>query len=321
MKMLSFFAPALCAVTLCAADVTDDFSSGIWSHWNISEAKVAFSHGNGTAEISMKEGNPAGKGGYFLKNFPAAPGKTYSVSVMVSGKDAAAELSVQAFKDGKFMSVISASSRKVSSEAAPISFSFETPAGTTEVRALLGAGGPAGASAAFDNFKLAETDPSKGVKDSFDSAVWGFWKADGAKLAPEFAPETGHSVKGSASIKVLPGNPESKTGCFTNHVPVKPGKEYTFLVWVKGSGFESGANFSLGIQGQNAKRGFLGTGVQSASANSAACKDWKRIVLTFKVPETGAWKNCAFVLVTLGVKSASPGTVYFDDFEFFPEEP
>ena len=57
---------------------------------------------------------------------------------------------------------------------------------------------------------------------------------------------------------------------------------------------------------------------ESIKIKAADCrKDWKPIVFSFRVPEYDKWKDCAFLLVTLGAGSNVGGKAYFDDFQFF----
>ena len=74
----------------------------------------------------------------------------------------------------------------------------------------------------------------------------------------------------------------------------------------------------LWIQAQNAKRIFLGLPSKSAQMKADACSDeWKRLVLTFRVPKEGKWQQCAYMLITLGLRTNQPGIALFDDFEYF----
>ena len=315
------FAFAAAWMLLSTAEAAEDFSSQEWKQWKEPKASVSFSRKGTEAQIRMEDGNPDGKGGILLRSFPAEPDTHYRASATVSGKDADAGLSIQAFTgNNRIIAGIGKARGRTEDAKKTLVCDFKTAPKTEMIKILLSVAGKPGSFGTFHDFHLEKLDLSREYKDGFGSSVWNFWKAEGARMKGFHSPTEGRTEKGAAVIEVEAGNPENKTGCFTRTVPVRPGREYTFLVYVKCSGFTSGGQFSLGYQAQNAKGRFLGTPVRSAKTDSASCADWKRIVLTSRIPDTGKWKECAQVLVTLAVRSASAGSVWYDDFEFFDNE-
>ena len=127
------------------------------------------------------------------------------------------------------------------------------------------------------------------------------------------------TAPGALQITVGPGNPLSAGCCFVRHFRIRPGRTYTALVYVKGKGIAPDSEITLGFQGQDQNRRFLGTGVQSAllKGEKVPTDGWKRIVLSFIIPKTGKWGEAALLLCTFGISNAASGQVFFDDFEFF----
>ena len=135
-------------------------------------------------------------------------------------------------------------------------------------------------------------------------------------------PRGGQQAPGALQITVGPGNPLSAGCCFVRHFRIRPGRTYTALVYVRAKGIAPDSQIALGFQGQDENKRFLGTGVQSArlKGENVPTDGWKRIVLSFIIPETGKWKKAAQLLCTLAVANAASGQVFFDDFEFFQAE-
>jgi len=155
--------------------------------------------------------------------------------------------------------------------------------------------------------------------DDFSAGPWAAWKSENAIAEFRHSEQLGNKEPGALEIVVGPDNPLTADGCFLRRFSIKPGKTYTALVYVRGRDVPPGSEVVLGFQGQDEQREFLGTGVQSSVLKGENVPDdrWRRIVLSFIVPETGKWENAAFLLCTFGLSHAVSGQVYFDDFEFF----
>ena len=330
-KGIFFSSLALAAVSVFAADFTDDFASQVWSHWTGKGGKVTYRKNGtdgcaapGSAEMVFQEGHASEVAGSFLRRFPVEEGKSYRVTVKVrrgEGTDKCqASLGVQAFVgDKKFHStVVKAGKRDVDGTWQPLSAEFTAPDGTDTAQVFLNGYGEANAKILFDDFRMEEINLADDFKDSFDSLSWGSWKSDGAQMQFQHEVKGGRDGGGAALVQVLEGNAKGKSGCFTRHFPVEKGKEYTLVVFVKSEGFAPDNKISMSIQGQSVKpTKFLGTGVQGTRVKAEECREWKRMVFTYTIPTTGKWQECGQVLVTLGTGGTVPGKVWFDDFEFF----
>lgn len=155
--------------------------------------------------------------------------------------------------------------------------------------------------------------------DDFSSDKWSEWKAETAIAKLLHSRTVGNKSPGALEIAVGPANPLSAGCCFLRHFTIKPGRTYTALVYVRGKDLAPDSEIALAFQGQDENRHFLGTGVQSArlKGENAPVDGWKRIVLSFIIPETGKWEKGALLLCTLAVSNTASGRVFFDDFEFF----
>ncbi|MBT3374965.1 MAG: hypothetical protein HN742_17990 [Lentisphaerae bacterium] len=158
--------------------------------------------------------------------------------------------------------------------------------------------------------------------DDFSTCTWSEWKAEKAVAELVHNPTVGNKAPGALGITVGPGNPLGAGCCFVRHFSIEPGRTYTALVYVRGKGLAPDSRVAIGFQGQDAKKRFLGTGVQKALLQGEAVPTggWKRIVLSFIIPQTGKWEKAALLLCTLAVSNATSGQVFFDDFEFFQAE-
>jgi hypothetical protein len=153
--------------------------------------------------------------------------------------------------------------------------------------------------------------------EDFDG--WGNWKSANSVVQFVHDPDVGRTDPGSLSIILGAGHPDEKSVCFLRRLVVEPSKTYTGLVFVKTEGVNDDATISLGFQGQDAKGNFLGTGVQSTRIKGRLVKsgEWKRLVYTIRVPDTGKWQNVGRLLCTVGISHSEKGQVWFDDFQFF----
>lgn len=158
------------------------------------------------------------------------------------------------------------------------------------------------------------------VADPFDTYSWGHWASEKADAKVGHDPSAGRTKPGAGRIRIG-GAPGSRgSACLLNTFKVQPGREYTALVWVKTEGFEPTERVSLSFQGKDEKVRFLGTSVIHTGRRIDACRDWKRLVLTFTVPDEGRWNDCRNLMVTVSVPAGKPGTLWADDFEFFETE-
>ena len=331
-KQFILTALTLAAAAVSAAEIKDGFDGTRWSLWTPKASKAALkinkTEGNtapGCGEVTFKPGHPAGQYGCFMKRFPAGGEKTYRVTVMVRNKNpekpGEASVAMQAYKGNKYLyQVISSGKIALDAEWSRIGMEFTQPKNADTACILLSGFGEEGTVIQFDDMTMTEVDLSKNYKDSFDALGWSFWKANDTKVTPKFDPKEGHEAKGSASIIVEEGNDKGKSGSLMRRFPVRPGKEYTLVVFVKSSGVSDNSTIGLNLQGQNAQNRFLGTGVQGTKIKAEDCRDWKRMVFTYRIPSTGKWQNCAAILVTLTAGGTQPGTVWFDDFEFFDND-
>ena len=153
--------------------------------------------------------------------------------------------------------------------------------------------------------------------DGFEG--WGNWKSDNSVVQFRHDPDIGHKSPGSLCVILGPEHPMGKSVCFTKHLPVEPAKTYTGLVFVKTEGIDDAASISLGFQGQDEKKKFLGTESLSTRIKGSQVKagEWKRLVYTVRVPSEGKWESVAQLLCTIGVNNSEKGKVWFDDFQFF----
>lgn len=168
----------------------------------------------------------------------------------------------------------------------------------------------------------ARAEGTTNVSDDFSTEKWSDWKAEKTILEFRHNPELGHKAPGALEIIVGPDNPPTAGGCFLRHFAIKPGQSYTALVYVRAKEMEPGSRVSLGFQGMDENKKFLGVDVKSTflKAEDVPSDGWRRMVLSFIVPETGKWERAAILLCTLGIADATTGHVYFDDFEFFQTE-
>lgn len=154
---------------------------------------------------------------------------------------------------------------------------------------------------------------------TLDFEGWGNWKSENSVVQFIHDPEVGRNAPGSLSIILGPDHLQGKSVCFLRHLIVQPGKTYTGLVFVKTEGISKDATISFGFQGQDAKGIFLGTEVQSTQINGRLVNagEWKRLVYTIRVPDTGKWQQVGRLLCTMGINHSEKGQVWFDDFQFF----
>ena len=329
MKKMMTAVTAMCAFAALAE--ADQFEKGIWGSWNKPAAKIKYErsadkgkNNSGALRLVMLKENPAGLSGMFLKTFPVEGGCWYKAEVSLK-QDGTPKAGVTASisldgKNEKNGIICSAATLRV--EAGPewktVSVPIYAMPGTVKMQVLLAAHNGKDAAVLFDDFKL-EKMPAESVSEGFDHVVWSFWKSAGYKGSSAHSAVEGRTAKGALAI--LSQN-DSKagsvpSGCFMYFVPVKPGEEYTFTVFVKAKDLAPDASLSMGIQAQDVKRNFLGLPSKSTAVKADACADWKRLVLTFRIPKEGKWQKCAGLLVTLGLRTNQPGTALFDDFEYF----
>lgn len=322
----------LTAGTILNAQNTDGFEKLTWGRWVNKNGKVDFKHnpteGNaapGAAELQFKADHTSGVSASLLKKLPVEEGKTYRVKIsarsLTPDIEAMGSIGVQAFKDEKYLHVITSGTKvTINGEWTEIETDFTAPNNSNKIQILASASGAPNAKVLFDDFSMVEIDLSKEFKDNFTQFNWSHWKTPGSKVKVGHTKEDGHTAKGAAYLEI-PEDTDGKSACLLRSFPVQSGKEYTLLVYAKAIGLPPNTDISLSIQGRNSKpMRFLGTGVQGGKVKAADCAEWKRIVFTYKIPTTGKWKDCDNLLVTLGAGCKAPGKVLFDDFEFFLNE-
>ena len=330
------------ALALSAAEIKDDFTSNNWGNWKTDTARGAFLYNAeegktapGSLEIRIGEGNPVQSNFCFIRRFDGAPGKTYQAEIYARVKnfppDGTVSLSVQTVdeKQNYLGSVATVSlPGKALGTWRKLNLVFTVPqtedfAKTKQLQILPGCANATAGSVFFDDFVLKETDISKAFSDGFDSSRWDGWKAPETKGEFLHNAGIGNKETGCLEAKILPGNPKKVSLSFLKRLPVKRGKSYTFVVFVrKGTTVPDDAVFALGVQGQDAKNLFTGTGVKGTNvkASDLSGDEWKRLVLTFKIPETDKWATVENALVTVSFSSQMPCSGYFDDFSFFEDE-
>lgn len=333
MKRTIFLATILTAASMFGVDpnqksttnIQDDFTAKIWSYWNTSKVKAKYSHNktDGAAAKGAAQITITGKGSAcFLKRYSVEPSTLYQAEVMVksAAKNSTASLSAQNFgMNKKFVNVIGGQTAGVSDKWQKIIYFFRTSAKTQTVQMLLTFNTPDGGICLFDDFKMTKVDGIDEFFDSFAANSWGHWKSNKAKMTFTHDAAVGKAAPGSLKIAHLANSVGS--GCATKHIPVMPGKTYTLTVFTKAENLSPNTKLSLSFQAQDQNLKFLGLTIPSRSFTAAECADWKQIVLTYKVPNTGKWAKCRTLLVTLGVGSSqTPGAAWFDDFEFFVDE-
>ncbi|MBE6372489.1 MAG: hypothetical protein E7055_10515 [Lentisphaerae bacterium] len=330
MKKMMTAVTAMCAFAALAE--ADQFEKGIWGSWNKPAARIKYERSadkgkdnSGALRLVMLPDNPAGASGMFIKSFPVEEGFWYraEVSFKQDGDpkaEVAASISLNGFNEKNGITCSSSTTRvETGSEWKTVSVPIYIVPGTKKLQVLLCGHNGKDAAVLFDDFKLEKKQP-EGVAEAFDHVLWGIWKSAGFKGISSHAADEGRTAKGAIALH---SQNDTKAGampsaCFMYAVPVKPGEEYTFTVFVKSKNLVPDAVLSMGIQAQNSKRAFLGLPSKSAQVKADACADeWKRLVLTFRVPSEGKWKQCAYMLVTLGLRTSQPGTALFDDFEYF----
>ena len=314
---------------ITAAEIKDGFDKLTWGQWfskggkgvcrfNPKEGLTA----PGSADLIFSAGHKKGANGMILKKLPVEPGKTYRVKCMVRNKTpdlkCTANLSVQAFKNSKFNSTIIGTAKiPVEKNWTMLAGEFFAPTGIDQVQILAVGYADAGTVLQFDDFSMEEVDLNTGYQDSFDYNAWGFWKSPSAAIEKKLDRKEGCKAPGAAQLIILEGNRKNKSGSLIRHFPVKPGKEYTFVVFAKSRDLSPDTLIGMSVQGQDARKRFLGTGVQGTRIKAEDCREWRRMVFTFKIPDSGKWKNAGYLLMTLGTGGNTPGCVWFDDFEFF----
>ena len=333
MKKTIFFAAMLTAASMFGVDpnqksttnIQDDFTAKIWSNWHGSKVKAKYSHNktDGSAAKGAAQITVTGKGSaLFLKRYSVEPSSLYQAEVMVksAAKNSTASLSAQNFgMNKKFVNVIGGQTAGISDNWQKINYFFRTSAQTQTVQMLLTFNTPEGGICLFDDFKMTKVDGIDEFFDTFAANSWGNWKSSKAKMTFTHDPAVGKKAPGSLKIAQLANSAGS--GVATKHIPVMPGKTYTLTVFVKAKDLDPNTKLSLSFQAQDQNLKFLGLTIPSRAFLAAECADWKQIILTYKVPNTGRWEKCRTLLVTLGVgTSKTPGAAWFDDFEFFVEE-
>lgn len=156
-------------------------------------------------------------------------------------------------------------------------------------------------------------------KDDFSKKIWGSWKAKETIGVTSLDKNVGRTAPGAQKITIGPNCPLNRSICFLRRLPITPGKTYTASVWYKTAGTDPGVRVSLSFQGLNEKGDFLNNGVRGTRKSAAG--EWTRLVYSIQIPAKGnKWEQAKMLLCTLGVSQTAQGEVWFDDFEFQPDE-
>ena len=325
--------------------LSEDFSTAVlgttWASWKSADAvgsceysKVGGNKAAGSQEIKIGPANPLKASLCFIRHFPAKAGESVRVSVYtrstqlapdakvvlaLQGLDAGGQLYGTPAESSEFKGVV------VNGEKwRKLSLQFTIPPTgiwekTEKMMCTLGVSNTAAGTVCFDDFEVVKFGQNEPVTDDFSSMNWASWKLPETKGEFLHNLEVGNKDPGALEIKIGPGNPVKNGLVFMNRFPVKPGESYTALVFVKTKGLPESGNTSLSFQGQDAKNQFIpDIPVKTVSLAGAALPtdEWKRMVLTFKIPNEGNWAKTEYLLCTLGASGAESGQVFFDDFEF-----
>jgi len=325
--------------------MNEDFSAPAlgtsWGSWKSADAvgsceynKVAGNKAAGSLEIKIGTGNPLKASLLFLRSFPAKAGENIRVSVYVRSTQLASDAKVVLALQGLDVSGQFIGTQVESSELSgavvngekwrKLSLDFMIPTlgaweKTEKMMCTLGVSNTTAGTVSFDDFEVVKLGQDEPFTDDFSSMKWGAWKLPEAKAEFLHNNLIGNKDPGCLEIKIGPGNRAKNGLSFLNRFPVKPGESYTALVFVKTKGLPESGNVSLSFQGQDAKLRFIpNIPVKNVSLTGSALPtdEWKRMVLTFKIPNEGNWANTRYLLCTLGASDAESGQVFFDDFEF-----
>ena len=149
------------------------------------------------------------------------------------------------------------------------------------------------------------------------------WKSKEAKITDVYDPGVGKNESGSFKLIFENGVPK-QSACFSQFFPVKRGKTYTVIVWAKADKMDDDGWVWLSLQPRdtNGRTMYDRKGLQGNAAiikfAPADCRDaWKRLTLTFTVPDNEIWREVSQLAVVFGGASSSVGTLNFDDLEVF----
>lgn len=315
-----------------AADVTDSFEKQTWKFWNKPQFKFTYKrvaddgrNAKGAIAITPKTGNPAKNEGCYFKEFAVKPNTDYRAIIYVKAKDVNPEaiVSISAQSMGKKMEFqVRLTGEKFipGSDWQKMEIQFSTIHNSANVRLFFNVMNLNRGTILFDDFEFGEISSFADCTDNFNTLAWGNWNVPNAKVKYSLNTKAGNKAPGAAMMTFVKGHPANYGGSFTRRLAVKPGKEYTFLVYVKNNGLVPQAKITFGVQPLNSKRQFLGLPPKSTKTTASECEDWKRLVVTTKIPNSGKWAQTAMLLVTMSASGSAEGSVLFDDFEFFEEE-
>ncbi len=129
--------------------------------------------------------------------------------------------------------------------------------------------------------------------------MWGTWIKKGDKGDFSTDMHIGYDKRGCLKAQI------AGVACLMKTFPVKPMQKYSVSVYAKR---QTSGWASITFQGKDDKNQLL-IPLQTTKTNVGS--EWKKIELSFTIPDTGDWKKCCFALITL---SAEDGTTWFDDF-------
>lgn len=343
MKRLVIAAFFVFSAAVFAQDAFDDLEQSKWLNWNTKESKVQYKRIPGAGldnsnalGVVLLPDNPENGSGVFLRNFPVEAGSHYRVKVSAKAlKDSPvnAGISMQVIDaKGKVIRVIGGVSGPVENEWKEFSMLGEIPSAGTQLRVLLSGSNGKDNTVLFDNVYVEKFDAGKRFTESFDygmdykngiklkhvTSTWDSWASANTPVTFFHTSGDGRGKNGAAGIRLHQVSGKKASGSIIARCGVIPGEEYTLVVYAKSADLSTDATVSVGIQGQDGKNNFLGTGVVGKTISATQCEDeWTRIILMFPVPDKGKWAKCEKVLITMSAASTEPGTVLFDDFMIF----
>ena len=330
MKRLVIAAFFVFSAAVFAQDAADDFARDTWLKWHSSGTKVQYKHlpdqgvdASPALAVVLLPDNPADKSGSILRKFPVDPGCFYRVKIsaraLKADPDVKVDISMQALNaDGKIVRVIKSLKKTVGTQWQEFSFLGDVPGSAAGLQIVFSAGNTRDNMVIFDDFALEKFDVDQRFADAFDCSIWDSWAA--AKTPVKFfhCADDGRGKPGAAGIRLHQVSGKKASGSIIARCGVIPGEEYTLVVYAKSADLSTDATVSVGIQGQDGKNNFLGTGVVGKNISATQCEDeWTRIILMFPVPDKGKWAKCEKVLITMSATSTEPGPVLFDDFMIF----
>lgn len=174
----------------------------------------------------------------------------------------------------------------------------DLPAATAKVKIYLRVDGGASGSVWFDDVMLESMNMAP--DGGFESGLWSHNNG--------FTRDTAESHSGLASAKIV-GQSSTRT-MYTDPIPVLPGEQYTFSLWIKTDGISTsdGINVSvLRVDSANQALGWYGGNVKLRSTGGT--QDWTKV----EVELSGLSAATAYLRLYVRCDAGVAGTAWFDD--------